>query len=161
MTITDLGQDPNNLAAHIYKIKWVSTSLATSYINSSYSMRLGVYYYTECEEESRYSFAPVTNWFNINTTVCSVASPVFLDVQGHSLLGVSACSCCNPEIVPSSQKIKFTRSGFGGFTKQLGVTDVYFPTTSELPTGYTYTYEYWNIGSDGCEGPHYISSTYW
>jgi hypothetical protein len=161
VTITDLGQDPNDLAAHIYKIAWVTTSLSSSYINASYSMRLGLYYYTECEEENRYSYAPVTNWFNINATVCSVASPVFIDPSGHSLLGVSACSCCNPEIVPSAQKISFSRAGFGGFTKQLGVTDVYFPTTSELPRGYTYTVEYWNIGPSSCEGPHLVTSTFW
>lgn len=161
VTITDLGQDPNNLAAHIYKITWVSTSLASSYINSSYSMRLGLYYYTECEEESKYSYAPVTNWFNANATVCSVTSPVFIDPQGHSILGVSACSCCNPEIVPASQKITFSRTGFIGFTKQLGVTDVYFPTSTELPQGYTYSVEYWNIGSNGCQGPHYFTSVSW
>lgn len=161
VTITDLGVDPNNLAAHIYKVSWISTSLPTTVINGSNTMRLGLYYYTECEEESRYSYAPVTNWFNIGgATVCNVVSPVFLDPQGHSVLGVSACSCCNPEIVPASQKVTFSRTGFS-YTKSLGITEVWFPSTSVIPQGYTYTVTYWNVGSDGCEGPHYSVSQYW
>lgn len=159
VTITDLGIDPNNLAAHIYKVSWVSTSLATSLINISNTMRLGLYYYTECEEESRYSYAPITDWFNIGeATVCNVVSPVFLDPQGHSILGVAACSCCNPEILPALHKVVFTRSGFSD-TIRLGITQVLFP--SQIPQGYTYDVTYWNIGSDSCEGPHHTVSTYW
>lgn len=162
VTITDLGIDPNNLAARKYKITWTNTSLATSLVNGSNTMRLGLYYYTECEEESRYSYAPVTNWFNIGSaTECNVVSPVFLDPQGHSVLGVSACTCCNPEIVPASHKVIFSRPGFTSATKTLGVTEVWFPTTSQIPQGYTYTVTYWNVGTNGCEGPPYSTSIYW
>lgn len=160
--ITDLGVDPTDNTRRVYRIEWTTLNISSSIFNGGNTIRFGLYYFTECEEESQYPYAPIANIGNIGgINACNVVSPLFINPTSHAVLGVSACSCCNPDIVPNGQRIEFTRSGFTTLTHDLGITDVWFPTTTELPHGYTYSVRYRNIGSNGCLGPWLYPSQNW
>jgi hypothetical protein len=160
--ITDEGVDPTDNTRRLYRVTWTKLSVPSTVFNAGNTIRFGLYYFTECEEESQYPYAPIANIGNIGgIDACNVVSPLDISPTSHAVLGIAACSCCNPNIMPSAQRIEFSRAGFTTLTYDLGITEVWFPTTTQLPHGYTYNVRYRNIGSNGCLGPWLYPSQSW
>jgi len=160
VTITTVGTDPTDPNRTIYRVTWTNQNVASSVFSGSNSLRVGLYFFTDCADESQFPYTVVANLFNIGgITACNVVSPVFVDPSVHAINGVSACSCCNPDILPQQQEVWFTRPGFS-WSHTIGITDTYFPG-SAIPTGYTYTVTYRNVMTSGgsCTGPWLFPST--
>lgn len=166
LSITDLGVDPNDPTRHLYSITWTAQSVPSTVFSGSNTIRVGLYYFTECEEESQWPYQVIANLSNLGgLTACNVVSYVTIDFVNHYIHGLAASTNCNPDIVPTKQEVEFSRSGFV-WTKKIDVTDSYIPTTTELPRGYTYSVKYRNVMGDPtvtCNGPWLqpVLSLYW
>lgn len=151
VTITNAGTDPSDPTRTLYRVSWLNQSVPSNVFSGSNTIRLGLYYYTECEEESIYPYTALGNISNLGgLTACNVVSS--MDVYFPTIHAVAACTCCTPDIIPTNQQIEFSRTGFT-WTKEITSVDSYTPTSTELPQGYTYSVRYRNKGSNGCYGP--------
>lgn len=159
ITITDLGVNPNRTSHHLYKVTWTAQNLPSYVFDGSNTIDLGLYYDTECEDESRWARLAIANAANLGgLSACNVINYVTVDYVNHYLHGNAAVSTCIPDLAPNYHQVEFTRSGFGGYMKILGLTETYIPNTTELPRGYTYSVRYRNqvgsnINNPSCWGP--------
>ncbi|HUC79488.1 MAG TPA: hypothetical protein VMR70_01175 [Flavisolibacter sp.] len=158
VSITNMGADPNRAGHTLYQVTWTAQNLPSSVFDYNNKIDLGIYYYSDCEDESRFARLATANIANLGgLSECNVVNYVTVDHVNHFIHGNAAVSTCIPDFAPNYHQVKFERAGFS-FTKVIGLTQSYQPTTTEVPRGYTYKITYRNqlgsnINSPTCEGP--------
>lgn len=162
-TITDIGADPTDPTnRRIYRITWVVSNVPSSVFSPLNTIRLGLYYFTDCVDEFQYSLLS-NNMNNTSLSACQIITPVFPDYSNHMIHGVAACSCCTPDIMPDQHEIEFSRPGFTTTSVIIGIADSYTVPALDIPRGYTYTIRYRNkkTGAGACTGPWLYPTLSW
>lgn len=171
VTITSIGTDPSDPGRTLYRVTFNAQSISFSNSLQNWSLRVGLFFYTECEEESQYPYTVVANVANLGSLpVCSIVHPVYYAApqSGMSgfIAGVLNCAVCCFSPYPTQQEIQISTSPtdfitssnikntevsptFTGSTFTIGIAD-YFPSWNFSGTRYI---RFRNIGSNGCVGP--------
>lgn len=159
LSIVNAGADPSDPTRTLYRVSWLNQSVPANVFNGNNTIRLGLYYYTECSEESQYPYTAIGNITNLGgLSACNIVSN--MDFYYPNIFAVAACSCCTPDIIPSKQQVEFYTVQTNGslvlkFARTLNANETYIPSNIELPPGTTaspktYNVRYRNVGTNGC-----------
>lgn len=169
VTITSIGTDPSDPNRTLYRVTFSAQNIIFSNSVQSWSLRVGLFFYTECEEESQYPYTVVATMANLGSLpVCDVVHPVFYDVPQFGMngffAGVLNCAVCCFSPYPTQQEIQisanasFTDLRHSEVPQQqpivpipsiIGIADYYqwLP-----PSGSTRYIRFRNLGTN-CTGP--------
>lgn len=169
VTITSIGTDPSDPNRTLYRVTFSAQNIIFSNSVQSWSLRVGLFFYTECEEESQYPYTVVATIANLGSLpVCEMVHPVWWDVPQNGMngffAGVLNCAVCCFSPYPSQQEIQisanasFTDLRHSEVPQQqpivpipniIGIADYYqwLP-----PSGSTRYIRFRNLGTN-CTGP--------
>ncbi|MBY0477181.1 MAG: hypothetical protein K2Q24_06020 [Chitinophagaceae bacterium] len=147
VVITDLGVDPNIPENHRYRITYNATNIPEAAITTENTVnRTYISYFTECEEQSVYSYNLIGAYGNATgLSACNVVNKVYINPSFPSISGVAACLCCVPALYSNRHDIEIYNS--------TGTTLLWYKTITAVQTVYIPTSSGSNIG-DGWVPPN-------
>ncbi|QGW28998.1 hypothetical protein [Phnomibacter ginsenosidimutans] len=168
VTITSIGTDPSDPGRTLYRVTFNAQSIVFSNSIQNWSLRVGLFFYTECEEESQYPYTVVANEANLGSLpVCSIVHPVYYAAPQSGMngfiAGVLNCAICCFSPYPTQQEIQISANanftdlrhsevpqGQPAIPNIIGIGDYY----QWLPQSGSPRYiRFRNKGSNGCIGP--------
>lgn len=169
VTISSIGTDPSDPNRTLYRVTFTAESIAFSNSIQNWSLRIGLFFYTECEEESQYPYTVVATNTNLGSLpVCGIVHPMWWsapipNVINGFISGVLNCAVCCFSPYPSQQEIEISANasftdlrhsevppGQPAIPNIIGLGDYY---QWKPETGETRYIRFRNKVTNGCTGP--------
>ena len=162
VSILDSGVDPTDPTRHIYKVSWFLDGVPDVAFERGNTIRLGLYYYTDCPDEAPPAGFGVTAVANYpaGAAACNVAHPITIvpaGTGGYVYAAGECASCFNWPDLPERQEFYYRTSYAAAVADRIGgpysIVKIGSPVVlSAMTPGITYYFMYRNAGIT-CTGP--------